>query len=174
MMDKLRAAQERHNALLTPEQRAAEEELRAAQATANEALAQESDVRFIKLILLHALHFDSVYAAMKTIFERSPFGGLGEQHYAVFWEKFCEYCDHHGCAPVYRHPRNPMYSAMLLISIGQALITPNWLVAPVSLVVFVLLFALRFEKEEAMMLEQFGEQYAAYVRRTRRLVPGIW
>ncbi|MGA2257170.1 MAG: protein-S-isoprenylcysteine O-methyltransferase [Thermoguttaceae bacterium] len=92
------------------------------------------------------------------------------------WSMTLELRENHALVTsgVYRHLRHPMYSAMLLISIGQALITPNWLVAPVGLVVFVLLFALRFEKEEAMMLEQFGEQYATYVRRTRRLVPGIW
>jgi protein-S-isoprenylcysteine O-methyltransferase Ste14 len=28
--------------------------------------------------------------------------------------------------------------------------------------------------EERMMLEQFGSDYAAYMRKTKRLVPGFW
>jgi len=92
------------------------------------------------------------------------------------WSMTLELRENHALVTsgVYRHLRHPMYSAMFLISIGQLLITPNWLVGPASLVVFALLFALRIEKEEAMMLEQFGEQYAAYARRTKRLIPGIW
>jgi protein-S-isoprenylcysteine O-methyltransferase Ste14 len=36
------------------------------------------------------------------------------------------------------------------------------------------LVALRVPAEERMMLETFGGEYAAYVARTKRLVPGVW
>ena len=36
------------------------------------------------------------------------------------------------------------------------------------------LFALRLAREERMMLEEFGNDYHAYMRRTKRLVPGVW
>jgi protein-S-isoprenylcysteine O-methyltransferase Ste14 len=39
---------------------------------------------------------------------------------------------------------------------------------------FGILFALRLQAEEKMMLETFGGEYAAYMARTERLVPGIW
>jgi protein-S-isoprenylcysteine O-methyltransferase Ste14 len=51
---------------------------------------------------------------------------------------------------------------------------PNWLAGPFYFVAFGLLFALRVGREERMMLEAFGGDYAAYAARTKRLVPGVW
>ena len=48
---------------------------------------------------------------------------------------------------------------------------PNWVVGPSYLVAFGILFALRIGAEERMMLEAFGDEYAAYVARTKLLVP---
>jgi len=75
---------------------------------------------------------------------------------------------------IYRTLRHPMYSALLLYSIGQALAVPNWIVGPSYGVAMALLFAFRLGPEERMMLEEFGEDYEAYRGRTKRLVPGIW
>jgi protein-S-isoprenylcysteine O-methyltransferase Ste14 len=36
------------------------------------------------------------------------------------------------------------------------------------------LFAFRIRAEEQMMVEAFGEEYLAYMARTKRLIPGIW
>jgi protein-S-isoprenylcysteine O-methyltransferase Ste14 len=67
-----------------------------------------------------------------------------------------------------------MYSALFLYAIGQALVVPNWVVGPSYFVAFGILFAFRIRAEERMMLETFGDEYAAYVARTKLLVPGIW
>ena len=75
---------------------------------------------------------------------------------------------------VYRRVRHPMYTALLLHSVGQALIIPNWAVGPSYLIPFGILFAFRVHAEEKMMLDQFGDQYAKYMSRTKRLVPGVW
>ena len=75
---------------------------------------------------------------------------------------------------VYRRVRHPMYVALLLYSVGQALVLPNWVAGPSYLVAFAILFAFRVGAEENMMLEQFGDEYAAYMARTKRLVPGLW
>ena len=75
---------------------------------------------------------------------------------------------------IYRHVRHPMYLAILLYSLGQALALPNWLAGPAYGVAFVLLFALRVGPEERMMQEEFGQDYEAYLSRTKRLVPGVW
>ena len=75
---------------------------------------------------------------------------------------------------VYRHVRHPMCAALFLYSIGQALALPNWVAGPSYLVAFGMLFALRLGAEERMMLETFGDEYAAYMAGTKRLVPGIW
>jgi protein-S-isoprenylcysteine O-methyltransferase Ste14 len=75
---------------------------------------------------------------------------------------------------VYRRIRHPMYTALLLYSVGQALVIPNWLAGPSNLVAFVMLFAGRVGAEEAMMRAQFGDEYQAYMSRTQRLAPWIW
>jgi protein-S-isoprenylcysteine O-methyltransferase Ste14 len=75
---------------------------------------------------------------------------------------------------IYRRVRHPMYTALLLYSVGQALVIPNWVAGPSYLIPFGILFAFRVRAEERMMLDQFGDQYAKYMSRTKRLVPGVW
>jgi protein-S-isoprenylcysteine O-methyltransferase Ste14 len=74
----------------------------------------------------------------------------------------------------YRCVRHPMYLALLVYSTGQALVLPNWLAGPSYGVAMVLLVAFRVGPEERMMLEEFGQEYEAYMVRTKRLVPGVW
>jgi protein-S-isoprenylcysteine O-methyltransferase Ste14 len=75
---------------------------------------------------------------------------------------------------VYGSVRHPMYSALVLYSVGQALVIPNWVAGPSSLLGFAVLLALRIRAEERMMGERFGDEYAAYSARTKRLIPGVW
>ena len=75
---------------------------------------------------------------------------------------------------VYRRIRHPMYLALALYSIGQALVIPNWVAGPSNLIAFAILCALRVRAEERMMVEEFGDEYAAYSARTKRLIPGVW
>jgi protein-S-isoprenylcysteine O-methyltransferase Ste14 len=75
---------------------------------------------------------------------------------------------------IYRALRHPMYAALLLYSLGQALVVPNWIAGPSYAVAMSLLLAFRLGPEERMMLERFGSDYEAYRVRTKRLVPGIW
>ena len=94
----------------------------------------------------------------------------------TYWSVTLELRENHRLITqgVYRHVRHPMYAALFLYSIGQALVVPNWVVGPSYLVAFVILFAFRIAAEERMMLETFGDEYAAYKARTKLLVPGIW
>ena len=75
---------------------------------------------------------------------------------------------------VYRAIRHPMYTALTLYAVGQALVIPNWVAGFSNVTAFAVLLALRLGKEEKMMAEQFGAEYAAYSARTKRLVPGVW
>lgn len=75
---------------------------------------------------------------------------------------------------VYRSLRHPMYSSLLLYSLGQALVVPNWLAGPAYLLATLLLIALRLQPEERMMLEKFGPNYEQYMATTKRLIPGVW
>jgi protein-S-isoprenylcysteine O-methyltransferase Ste14 len=94
----------------------------------------------------------------------------------TYWSVTLELRENHRLITegIYRHVRHPMYAALFLYSIGQALVVPNWVAGPSYFVAFGILFALRIGAEERMMLEAFGDEYEAYMARTNLLVPGIW
>jgi protein-S-isoprenylcysteine O-methyltransferase Ste14 len=75
---------------------------------------------------------------------------------------------------IYRWVRHPMYLSLLIYSVGQALVLPNWMAGPSYGVAMVLMFAFRLGPEERIMLEEFGKDYEAYRATTKRLVPGVW
>lgn len=75
---------------------------------------------------------------------------------------------------IYRRIRHPMYSALALYSIGLALVIPNWVAGPSNLIALAILFLCRIRAEERMMVDGFGDEYAAYAARTKRLIPGVW
>jgi protein-S-isoprenylcysteine O-methyltransferase Ste14 len=75
---------------------------------------------------------------------------------------------------VYSRVRHPMYAALLLYSVGQALVLPNYVAGLSSGVAMALLVGLRIRPEERMMLEEFGKDYREYMVVTKRLVPGVW
>jgi len=75
---------------------------------------------------------------------------------------------------IYSYVRHPMYTAFWLWVIAQALLLQNWVVAFGCFVGWGILFFDRIGQEEAMMRETFGEQYDAFARRTKRLVPWVY
>jgi protein-S-isoprenylcysteine O-methyltransferase Ste14 len=75
---------------------------------------------------------------------------------------------------IYSYMRHPMYTAFWLWVIAQALLLQNWVVAIGGVVGWGILFFGRIGHEEAMMRETFGEQYEAFARRTKRLVPWVY
>ncbi len=75
---------------------------------------------------------------------------------------------------IYAKVRHPMYAAFWLWAIGAAFLLPNWVAGFSGLVGFGTLFFLRIGQEENMMRKQFGDEYEAYMRRTKRIFPGIY
>jgi protein-S-isoprenylcysteine O-methyltransferase Ste14 len=74
---------------------------------------------------------------------------------------------------VYRRVRHPMYAAIWLFGVAQALFLPNWLAGGGAVVPFALMYVLRVPREERMMLDTFGDVYREYMARTPRLVPRL-
>ncbi|NRP72580.1 hypothetical protein ILFOPFJJ_03478 [Ensifer psoraleae] len=70
--------------------------------------------------------------------------------------------------------RHPMYTSFLLMGLGQAFLLSNWVIGLAGLVGFAVLFFLRVDKEERMMLEIFGAQYRTYMARTKRIIPYLY
>jgi protein-S-isoprenylcysteine O-methyltransferase Ste14 len=70
----------------------------------------------------------------------------------------------------YSRIRHPLYTAMFGYGIGIALVTANWFFIFFAVAMIAGLFA-RVPKEEQMMIENFGEEYQAYMQRTGRFFP---
>ena len=94
----------------------------------------------------------------------------------AFWSPTLEVREAHRLVTdgVYHHVRHPMYTSLLLYSLGQWLALPNRVAGPAYAVAMVLLCALRLDAEEHMLREEFGSEYDRYAARTKRLVPGVW
>jgi len=75
---------------------------------------------------------------------------------------------------VYRYVRHPMYSAFFLWAVAQGLLLPNWVAGLSGIVGFGTLFSFRVGREEQLMLEAFGEEYRAYMRKTARVLPWVY
>ncbi len=82
---------------------------------------------------------------------------LREEHQLVFAGPYCRI-------------RHPIYTAMLGYSAGLALVSANWVFVILALAMVAGLAA-RVPKEERMMIEEFGEQYRAYMSQTGRFLP---
>ena len=74
---------------------------------------------------------------------------------------------------IYAQIRHPMYAAHLLWAVSQVLLLHNW-IAGYSFLAFVLPHYLsRVKSEEEMWVQQFGDAYTEYAKRTGRIFPRL-
>lgn len=111
-----------------------------------------------------------VYVLSLWLFRRSH-KDLGRQ-----WSASLEIRDSHQIvrAGVYRRIRHPMYSSFWLWGLAQAFLLPNAMAALSGLIAIAILFFTRIDHEERMLVEAFGDDYRAYMRETKRIIPGIY
>ncbi len=72
----------------------------------------------------------------------------------------------------YRYVRHPIYSGLLLLFVGNALIVGDWR-GLLAVAIVAASFWRKLRVEEAWLAQRFGERYLDYMRRTRALVPGL-
>ena len=71
----------------------------------------------------------------------------------------------------YRFVRHPIYAGgVLLGAVGISLLCNSWIILPLPVFMFIT-FSILVRKEEAMMMEVFGEEYERYAACTGRLFP---
>lgn len=73
----------------------------------------------------------------------------------------------------YRVIRNPMYTAALVIALGLACLLQSLAILAVF-AVYLALILLLVPVEEAGLQKKYGEPYAAYRRRSKKLVPFLY
>jgi len=70
----------------------------------------------------------------------------------------------------YHRIRHPLYAATILFLAALVLVSDNWLFLIILLIMIPGIYV-RIEKEERMLIEEFGDEYRAYMKRTGRLLP---
>ena len=75
---------------------------------------------------------------------------------------------------IYQTIRHPMYTSIWLLGIAQGLLLTNWIAGLSGMIAFGTLYFARIGNEENMMIEQFGDQYQAYMQKTKRLLPYLF
>jgi protein-S-isoprenylcysteine O-methyltransferase Ste14 len=72
----------------------------------------------------------------------------------------------------YRYVRHPMYAGGLLACTGSAIVAGGaWIFL---LVILGALFLWRAGAEDKLMAQQFANEYPAYKKRTKALIPFVW
>ena len=72
---------------------------------------------------------------------------------------------------IYGVIRHPMYASQWLLVIAQPLLLQNWIAGFLNLFVFIPFYLLRVKAEEQLMIDQFGEQYRAYMKNVGAVLP---
>ena len=160
-------------------------------ATAHEERGDHS-LWFITLGMGAAFYISPVeYLYLSTILPRNawmPFSGVGLVILGIalfIWARRALRENYSGHVSVktgqalvqngpYRFIRHPAYAGQLLMALGVALGYASLigLLAIPALLLPGLVYRIRVE--EKLLAEHFGTQYTQYMRRTKRLFPGLW
>ncbi len=74
----------------------------------------------------------------------------------------------------YRHIRHPTYTGALLAFLGLGFCFGNWLSILFLTLPIIAAFLWRIRIEERVLREALGQNYRAYVERTKRLIPFVY
>jgi protein-S-isoprenylcysteine O-methyltransferase Ste14 len=71
----------------------------------------------------------------------------------------------------YRLVRHPSYTGALMSFLGLGLAVQSWGAILVLMVMFGLAYGYRIRVEERTLVSELGQDYASYMKRTKRLIP---
>ena len=72
----------------------------------------------------------------------------------------------------YRWVRHPLYTVGSSMFLSFGMMADNWFIAALGILTFILM-AIRTPKEEANLIEKFGDEYRHYMKRTGRFFPKL-
>jgi len=74
----------------------------------------------------------------------------------------------------YRHVRHPSYTGAIAALVGIGIAQGDGVGVAIMAAGALVAFVVRIHVEERVLLRELGEPYGAYMRRTARLVPGVY
>ncbi|MBI5965235.1 MAG: isoprenylcysteine carboxylmethyltransferase family protein [Chloroflexi bacterium] len=73
---------------------------------------------------------------------------------------------------IYHWIRHPLYTIGSSFIVSFGMMADNWFIAAFGILAFILM-AVRTPKEEANLIEKFGDEYREYMKRTGRFLPKL-
>jgi protein-S-isoprenylcysteine O-methyltransferase Ste14 len=73
----------------------------------------------------------------------------------------------------YRWVRHPLYTVGTSLFVAFGMMADNWFIALLGVLVFIAM-AIRTPREEANLIEKFGDEYREYMKRTGRYLPKLF
>ncbi len=73
----------------------------------------------------------------------------------------------------YRWVRHPLYTIGSALFVSFGLMADNWFIAALGLLAFIVM-AIRTPKEEARLIEKFGDEYRDYMKTTGAFLPKLF
>jgi protein-S-isoprenylcysteine O-methyltransferase Ste14 len=74
----------------------------------------------------------------------------------------------------YRLVRHPAYTGSLLTMVGLGFVLQSWGAVLVLIAFFGVAFGYRIHVEEEVLTSKLGDEYVAYVKKTKRLIPFVF
>jgi len=74
---------------------------------------------------------------------------------------------------IYRYVRHPLYTIGSAMFVAFGMMADSWFIAALGILTFILM-AIRTPKEEANLIEKFGDEYREYMKRTGRFLPKLF
>ena len=74
---------------------------------------------------------------------------------------------------IYKYIRHPMYTQLWIWVIFQGLILSNYFIEIIGILTWGNLYFMRVSNEEKMMIDEFGDDYKKYMKKTGRLFPKL-
>ena len=74
---------------------------------------------------------------------------------------------------IYKYIRHPLYTFGSSLFLAFGMMADNWFIASLGVLAFIGM-AIRTPKEEANLIEKFGDDYREYMKRTGRFLPKLF
>jgi protein-S-isoprenylcysteine O-methyltransferase Ste14 len=117
-------------------------------------------IRWIAILTSCIGAVGEIWAAVSLGASYSPLLRLAEERVVV-------------TAGPYRWIRHPLYAFGLPLMAGWGVAAGSWFILATAMILIMVLMIIRVPREEAMMLEGFGESYRHYMTRTGRFLPRL-
>lgn len=78
------------------------------------------------------------------------------------------------CTGPYKFIRHPSYTGAFFIYVGMPMFLHSWISLVFATIILPIAWLRRIHYEENMLAQELGEEYIAYCKSVKKVVPGLW